>query len=411
MHIHKSIIVSIFIIIVMSVSLSYGKESVKGKKYYQDLGDSLKRAGKLEEALQAYEKAKALDGKDDELIKDIATVQKWLRRYRESEASLKEVLTLDPHDREARDDLRSLQLRRGIKIWGWFGGYEPDYTTKSYETMIFYGGLDSMDIYGGYGYSDQVYYTRNKIYGKAYYFYNPRSYLKGGFYFKNYNYPADSTGKPNPDSNSYDKVPSIELEVSHMFPEDIRGTLTYEFFTPSFFYDKDTRANNYKIGGELEFLFPIRGLKGTLVYAMLHDPDPDRTRIKGRGTPPASATSITYRNTSLFGGSVKYTHEPWEIKFKYFPNRDLDNSYAYSFFTTIGYEFNNRLRGRFDHVFDKYSSQSNFSGKTANVVLLSAFYKLMPYMEIGGGYKYIDIPRGIENRIFISILYKTGIWL
>lgn len=399
------------VILVVPLCITFAGENRDTTEYYHSLGDTLRKEGRLTEALKAYEKARALDGKDKELLKHIGTVEKWLREFRAAETSFKEALRIDPEDREAREDLKDLRLRRGIRIWGWIGGYEPDYTTESYETMFFYGGLDSMDIYGGYGYSDQVYYTRQKIYGKGYYFYTPYSYIKGAIFIKDYNYPEDETGKPNPDSNSYDKVPSIEIEASHLLIHKLRATLAYEYFAPTFFYDQDTRASNYKISGEVEFPVAVEGIKGSIIYARLHDPDPDRTRIKGRPvSSPAASTEIVYRNTSLLGGSIKYDRNPWEIKLKYFPNRDLDNSYKYSFLTSAEYDFTRRFTGRIDHVFDKYSSESNFTGKTANVYMISASYEWRPDLKIGGGYKYIDIPRGIEHTGFVTITYKTGFW-
>lgn len=305
--------------------------------------------------------------------------------------------------------------KEGIQIKGWVGGWEPDYTKEGYETMLFYDGIDSLDLYAGYGYSDQVYYTRQKVYAKGYYFYNPNSYLKLDLAMKDYDYPVDpAIDKPNPDSNSYDKVPVTELEVSHWLIKTVRGTLAYEFFSPNFFYDKDTTAKNHKISAEVYYKPSPEGLRAKLIYALLRDPDPDTTEIKGRdnlNTPTGIATStdVEYRSSSLLGGALEYVRDRWEAELKYLPNRDLDNSYKYSFLTGVGYRVNPELSTRLDYVYDKYSSKSIYAGESANVYMVSALYKLTPRLDLGAGYKHIDIPRGDENTGFISISYKTGL--
>lgn len=304
---------------------------------------------------------------------------------------------------------------RGLQIRGWIGGWEPDYTKEGYEGMLFYDGLNRLNLYAGYSYSDQVYYNRKKVYVSGYYFYRPDSYMKLYLARKDYDYPVDpAVLKPNPDSNSYDKVPVAELEVSHWFIKTVRGTLAYEYFRPDFFYDQNTLAENRKISAEIYYLLPVDYLKVKVIYANLKDPDPDKTEIKGRDnlkTPigTAAVTDIRYQTSSLLGGALEFDWDQWSAELKYLPNRDLDNSYKYSFLTNVGYEFNPRLSTRLDYVYDKYSATSSFAGETAKVYMMSALYALNDRIDLGIGYKLIHVPRGNENTGFVSLSYKTGL--
>ncbi|MBI3755875.1 MAG: hypothetical protein HY265_06930, partial [Deltaproteobacteria bacterium] len=352
-----------------------------------------------------------------ELLKKIGTTQKWMRNYDDAAASYKQALQLNPKNEEAKVDLEALELKRGLRLKAMAGGWEADYTKESYEAMLSYGGIDKLDLNAGYSYADQVYYTRHKVYANGYLFYNPNSYLKLNLAYKDYNYPVDpAVQKPNPDSNAYDIVPIIELEVSHWLRKDLRGTLTYEYFRPSFFYDKDSTADNQKVSAELYYTTPLEYLRLKLMYAVLKDPDPKRTKIKGRGLnmplgTTAPATDIQYQTQSLLGVGAEYVRGKWNAELKYLPNRDLDSSYKYSLFAGVGYEFTDKITGRFDYVYDEYSSESNYSGKTAKVYLASVFYKLNPSIDLGVGYKFINLPTQNDNAGFLTIAYKTGLGL
>ncbi len=376
--------------------------------YHQLLGDALKRLGRLDEALKEYDKAKRLGGENAELYKSIGTVNKWKKNFSASREAYEKALELKPDDKEAASDLESLKLDRGLQIRGWFGGWEADYTQTSYEAMLSYGGFDRLDLYAGYSYSDQIYYTRDKFYAKGYYFYEPRSYLKFYFAYKDYDYPIDpAVKKPNPDSNSYDKVPTFEVEVAHWLTEDVRGTLIYEFYRPNFFHDKDSTANNHKLTGELYWVTPLEYLKFKVIYAILRDPDPDKTKIKGRNG--ATVTDVTYQTQQLLGGAVEYDRDRWSAELKYLPNRDLDNSYEYSILTSIGYRFTPKLKGRLDYVYDKYSNNSIYANKKAYVYMASGFYKLNEAVDLGVGVKKLDLPTTDETTGFVSVRYKTGL--
>ena len=385
--------------------------------YHKLLGDAYRKGRKLEDALSEYEKAKKLGGENAELLKGIGAAHKWMRNYDEAEMAYQKAVKLSPNDREARDDLEAIKLRKGLRLKVMLGGWEPDYTKESYEAGLSYGGIDRLDLNAGYSYADQIYYSRHKVYGSGYYFYNPDSYLKLQLAYKDYNYPVDpAVQKPNPDSNSYDTVRIFEVEGSHWFKRVLRGTLAYEYFRPTFFHDKDSAANNHKVSVELYYITPLEYLRFKAMYAILRDPDPGKTEIKGRNNPntpagTATTTDVQYQTQSLLGGGAEFSMGRWNAELKYMPNRDLDSSYKYSILAGVGYDFTERVTGRFDYVYDKYSSESNYAGKTAKVYLASVFYKLDPFVDLGVGYKYIDLPTDNDSTGFLTISYKTGLGL
>ncbi|MFQ5585622.1 MAG: tetratricopeptide repeat protein [Thermodesulfobacteriota bacterium] len=373
-------------------------------EYHHLLGEVLRNEGRLKEALREYEEAERLGGENAELLKDRGTAQKWLKKSRAAKGSYERALDLNPDDREARDDLDNLAIDRGIRLRGWIGGWETDYTKEAYEGMLSYGGVDQLDLHAGYSYSSQTFYTRDKVYAKGYYFYRPDSYFKASFALKDYDYPVSKT--PVPDSNSYDKVPIVELEGSHWFNKRARGTITYEYFRPSFFHDKDSHASNHKVTAEGYFLTPLDYLKARVIFAILRDPDPDTTTIKGRKG--AMETNVDYQLSLLLGGGVEYERDRWGAGVIILPNRDLDSSYSYSLFTNVSYKIREDLRGRVDYLYDKFSSQSNFSGETANVYMVSVLYNLNRRIDIGAGLKHIDLPTESESTGSLLLSYKTG---
>lgn len=384
-------------------------------RYHELLGDVYRKEARLEDSIGEYKKALMLGGENPWLLKNMGDVYKWMRRYGDASVSYKRALELDPNDREAKDSLADLERRKGLKLRLMTGGWEPDYTTTSYEGMVSYGGIDKLELNAGYGYADQVYYMRSKSYANGYYFYNPDSYLKLGASYKKYSYPTDpALKKPNPDSNSYQDVPSVEAEVSHWFNRSFRGTLGYEYFRPNFFYDTSTYANNHKFSADAYYITPLQFLRLELMYALLIDPNPNTTTIKGRNLnePPgvlAPSTNIKYEAQSLVGGGIDIVKGRWSGDIKYIPNRDLDSSYAYSIFAGVGYDFTDRLAGRLDYVHDRYSSNSIYSGKTADVYLASVYYRLNPSIDLGAGYKRINLPTTNENTGFFMVTYKTGL--
>ena len=306
-------------------------------------------------------------------------------------------------------------LDKGISINVWVGGWQPDYTRNAGEVMVGYKAVPSLHLYAGGGYSDQIYYELSKVYAKGYYFYKDYSYLKVSAGTRRYTYPTDAElQRPNPDSSSYEDVPNAEVEIAHWFTERLQGTAFAEYFSPNFYYDTSARADNVKTGLEAYYLTPVDGLRVKIMYAILRDPDPNKTEIKGRDNyatpePVATQTHVVYRRTDLLGGALEAEQGSWQGEVKYLPNRDLDNSYDYSVLTYVAYRFTNTALGRADYVYDKYSKSSNYAGKTANVYLLSAFYEATPALKLGAGVKYIDLPARNDKSVFISLTYKTGV--
>lgn len=306
-------------------------------------------------------------------------------------------------------------LDKGLSFKAWFGGWEPDYTKTAGEVMLGYKAVPSLHLYAGGGYADQIYYETRKVYAKGYYFYENNSYLKFSAGYKQYTYPVDAAlQRPNPDSSSYLDVPNAEVEVAHWFHERLRGTAFVEYFRPDFYHDSAAYANNVKTGVEAYYLTPLDGLRVKIMYALLRDPDPNKTEIKGRDNyatpaPTATRTQVVYRTTDLLGGALEAEEGRWQGEVKYLPNRDLDNSYDYSVLTYVACRFTERTLGRADYVYDRYSSDSNYAGKTAHVYLLSAYYDATPALTLGLGVKYIDLPSRNDGTGFISLSYKTGV--
>lgn len=382
--------------------------------YHQLLGDAYRNNGRLNESIEQYKAAEKLSGPDSELYKKMGTAYKWKRDYPAATGFFEKALELNPGDAEAAEDLESIKRKRGFAVRVSIGGWEPDYTTESFEVALSYSGLRNLELNAGYGYADQIFYERTKLFASAYYFYSGHSYLKLYAARKDYDYPAAST-QLQPDSNAYDAVPAYEVELSHWLSHRLRATLAYEFFTPSFFHDPDSTANNHKVSGELYYLTPIEGLRLKAIGAVLRDPDPDKSQVKkpdDLSTPlideSVASTNIIYQTQTFFGGAVEYAKDRWNAEIKYLPNRDLDSSYDWSIIAGFAYRITDALTGRLDYVHDKYSSESNLAGKTADVYMASAYYALNPSVDIGAGYKRIELPGEDKNAFFLTLTYRTG---
>lgn len=383
--------------------------------YHKLRGDVFRRTGRLKDAIYEYDRAKQLGMDDNELHKGYATAYRLLREYVKAEAEYKRALEIKPDDREAAEDLDALQKRRGFKVKLMAGGSEADYTKRNYEVSAAFSGFLKTDINAGYSYADQIFYTRDKIYANAYYFFEPTSYVKSGVSRKDYNYPVDpALQAPNPDSNSYDMVYAAELEVSHWFTPKVRVTGGYEFFRPNFFHDRGTSVINHKVSGDAYYITGYDPLRLKAMFSVLRDPDPSKTFIKGRGLNMplgqfATATSVVHQTQALAGFGAELQYPSLSVDLKYMPNRDLDSSYSYSIFAGLGYDFTDKINGRIDYLHDAYSNKSIYAGKTANVYMLSVMYAVSPYSDVGLGYKRIDIPNRIDNAFFVNLTLKTGL--
>lgn len=307
------------------------------------------------------------------------------------------------------------QLDDSIRINIWYGGWEADYTKTAYEMMFSYRNISDLHLYAGFGDAEQVFYDRSKTYAGAYYFYQDYSYFKLFFSEKNYEYPLDpQTLVANPDSSSYDQVPGVEFEISNLFSNGFRATVGYEVTQPNFFYDPDRSIENIKLYTELSIPTVIPQLRTKLYAALLRDPDPKLTEIKGRDNPHTSGgiaaiTTVKYQTSTHKGVAIEYIANIWELEIKYLENRDLDGSYDYSLLNQYIYRLDPKRYLQFDYVYDTYSNESYLAGKTADVIMLSYYQEISAKYKFGIGYKQISVPDSDDSTAFISLQVKTGV--
>lgn len=302
-------------------------------------------------------------------------------------------------------------VRRDLRIRMDLGGTEPGTSKQAFEGVVAYRGVQPWELQAGYTYSDNIAYTSNRGYLTAYRFYDDgMSYVKADATLRKYDYPIDPSIKaPNPDSNSYDWVPRGELEVSHRLSDMFRVGLQYQLFPANFFHDTSSWAVNNKVSGSFE-VRPVQQVTLGVRAAVLRDPDPNKTLIKGRPTPTspgpapgqvnpcdapvvcATSTSVVYRTTSLFGGFGAIDLGRVAAKLEYLPNRDLDNSYDWSLLSTLELRFTDKISLRLEEVHDTYSTVSNFSGRTANIYMAAAGYRWSDALALRAGYRFVDVP-------------------
>jgi hypothetical protein len=305
-------------------------------------------------------------------------------------------------------------LRRGLTLRADLGGTEPGTSKQAFEGVVRYGGLDQIELQGGYSYSDQVYFQSNRGFVTAYRFYGAdESYVKGDLTLRKYDYPINpGVLRPTPDSNSYDWVPRGELELSHAFGAPLRLGLAYQLFPANFFYDTSTWTVNQKLSGQLE-VRPIGQLRLRVIAAVLRDPDPRRTEILGRTSPVTGAvapqTNVVYRTTSLLGGAAAVVLERVSLELQYLPNRDLDNGYAWSLLSTADIRVTSRLDVRLQEVHDEYSSVSNYAGKTGEIYMAAGVFKLTEAVRLRGGFRYVDAPSRRGGTAILGFEWRTGL--
>jgi hypothetical protein len=311
--------------------------------------------------------------------------------------------------------------RKDLRVRLDLGGTEPGTSKQAFEGVASYRGAAPYEVQAGYTYTDQVFYQSNRGFLTVYRFYDDElSYVKADATLRRYAYPIDpSIRAPNPDSNSYEWVPRGELEWSHRLSEAWRGELQYQIFPANFFWDKSSWAVNNKLSAALAFR-AIPQLTLAARAAVLRDPDPNGTQIKGRPIPGslpanpgggvcdtpavcATRTSVVYRTTSLVGGSAALDLGRMGVKVEYLPNRDLDNSYAWSLLSTLDLRFSDRLEVRLQEVHDAYSSLSNFPGHTAEIAMGVVGYKVSEAFRLRAGYKYVDAPTRTGGTILVGL--------
>jgi tetratricopeptide (TPR) repeat protein len=370
-------------------------------------GDRLRAEGRHPEALVAYQAALSAGGDSAETWKRIGWSFRSMHRIPAAIEALETAIQIDPADREAREDLAALRRTRGLAARAWLGGTEPGTSKQAVEGQLRYAGFDRLELQAGAGWSDNIFYESAKGYATAYFFYAAGSYVKGDLSLRRYAYSG--ANRPTPDSNAYDLVPRVELEVSHRFGEAVRAGLAYQLFTPNFFYDSQTWIINHKATAELVVELGL-GFSISGTGALLVDPDPARTSIKGRplpGAPPgttctpgvaapdcASATKVVTRRELLLGGGVAWSGERVNTSLRVIPNRDLDSSYAWSLLAGLQVRPVERLSFDLQWILDRYATASGptFAGKDGNIVWLHAGYQLTPALLVGGGFKFVANP-------------------
>ena len=305
-------------------------------------------------------------------------------------------------------------LRRSLTLRADLGGTEPGTSKQAFEGVLRYGGFDRLELQAGYSYTDQVYFQSNRGFLTAYRFYGDGgSYVKGDFTLRKYDYPVDPTiRRPAPDSNSYDWVPRGELELQHVFADPLRIGVAYQLFPANFFYDSTTWTVNQKVSGQLE-VRPLPPVRLKVIGAVLRDPDPRRTEIAGRTSPVtgavASQTNVVYRSTSLLGGAAALALDRVALEAQYLPNRDLDNGYAWSLLSTLDLHATPWLDVRLQEVHDEYSSVSNYPGKTAEIYMGAAVFKLSEALRLRGGFRYVDAPTRRGGTAIAGFEWRTGL--
>jgi len=396
-------------------------------------GDAQRRAGDYDAALATYEEARAAgDGAQAEVEKRLGWTLRALRRFAAAERALVQATRLDPSDREAQDDLASLRRSRGLRLSGWLGGDEPGTSKQAVNLEAWYGGLDRLEVKAGYGYSDAIFYSSQKGFASAYWFYAADSYLQADFTWRRYSYPLDpAVQQPNPDTTSYEQVPRGTLELQHWLGKGLRATLAYQLYAPNFWHDKSTRIVNHKATAEVMVPLP-GGLRAGALVGALRDPDPDRTTIVGRRDPtvaqppppapqiPAASTRVVYRVEPLLGGFVGLDAGRWSLEVKGLTNRDLDRSYAFSLISTAAVQPVERAEIALAWIFDLYGNQSSFPKKQGNVLWASGRYWILPQLALGGGVKWVrnpspanrdpNPPSRNDPTLLLNLEYRTGIF-
>lgn len=367
------------------------------------LGDAYRHEGNASAAEREYREALNLGIRDSELLSNLATVDKWNRHFSEARKLYKRQIEFSPFPNEVRKDLEDLNYQRGVSLFSAYGGWETDSTTKGWQTDLFYGGFDRIDPYAGASYSDKYFYTRRSYYGKAYAFLSPSVYTKFSFEQDSYNYPVAVT--PVPDANAYKHVPTIGVELSGKVTSRIQGTIAYEFFRPTFFFQQDEHASNHKLSGDIDYQTVWRPLSLQLKAATLRDPDPSRTTVDK----PNHIVVPVYGKQFLVGGGATVSLPRFEVSTIMLPNRDLDRSTSYSFLSACTVQLRQNLKLRAGHVYDNYSNQSVFTGRTAQVFNAGVSWKAARWSEISFGGKVVRRPVRNDQAIYITTRFRLPI--
>lgn len=365
-------------------------------KAHELLGDVFRQQGDGNNAEREYRRAIDLGNHDLSLLKSMATVQKWNRRYSRAQLSYERALEIAPWDRNARAELDDLRYQRGLTFFAAYGGWETDSTTKGWQTELSYSGFDHVTPYAGMSYADKYFYTRRSYYGKAYAFFSPTGYVKFNFEQKNYTYPVATN--PIPDANAYQNVPSMGVEIAGDLRPNLRASLGYEFYRPNFFFAPGDHASNHKLSGELSYRTRWKPLQLRLMTAVLRDPDPNRTIIDKANR----KVSVGYATQYLAGGGADFSFRRFEAGFLVLPNRDLDRSTDYSWLGNVTVPLSPSFKVKGGYVYDRYSSQSVFTGKNAQIYNAGVSWQTTPWLELTLGGKAVRRPIRNEQAVYIT---------
>jgi hypothetical protein len=158
--------------------------------------------------------------------------------------------------------------------------------------------------------------------------------------------------------------------------------------------------------------------------ALLRDPDPRTTLVRGRPLPNApagtdcaatptspdcaAATRVSYRTSSLFGGWAAVTLDRVGVKLEFLPNRDLDNSYDWSLLSTLDLRLTDRVDVRLQEVHDAYATTSNYPGKTAEILMGAVGYRASDALKLRAGYRYVDTPLRTGGTAVVGLEFRPG---
>lgn len=364
------------------------------------LGEVYQQEGDVKGAEQEYRRAIDLGNRQTGVLKSLATVEKWNHHYSKAQSLYERALEISPGDRDARSELEDLQYKRGLVLFGAFGGWETDSTTKGWQSEASYGGMDHFAPYVGAAYADKYFYTRRSYYGKAYAFFSSTGYVKFNFEQKNYDYPIATN--PVPDANAYQRVPSFGVEVAGDLSRNLRASLGYEFFRPNFFFGPGDHANNHKVTADISYKTAWKPLQLRLIGAVLRDPDPARTVVDKVN----KKVSVAYATQYLAGGGADFSFRRFEAELLVLPNRDLDRSTDYSVLGNLTIPLSSALKLKGGYVYDHYSSQSVFTGKKAQIYNAGLSWKVSPWLELSAGGKIIDRPIRSGHAAYVTTSFR-----
>ncbi|MGA2762919.1 MAG: tetratricopeptide repeat protein [Spirochaetia bacterium] len=416
----RSAVLGLICILALPV-IALAQASLPADASVQDMlarGDALRHQGDYTGALAVYQQAISGGGESAEAWKRVAWAQKALRHFSEARDAFEKALALDPNNREARDDLASLNLSRGLTLSGWMGGTEPGTSRTAADGEVWFGGIDSLDLLAGGGWTDNIFYTSWKGFATAYWFFLPESYakLKLGLYGYTYTLANGSV----PDSSAYQYDPRVQAEVSHWFTGYLRAGLAYQLDVPNFQYDTSTWIMTHKLTTELETR--LGGLHFWATGGMLYDPDPNLTVIANSPSNTTLApTSVVYRFDFLYGAGASFDGNIWSIGARFLTNRDLDSSYAWSIISRFTLQPLDRLSFDLEWILDQYSANAGppYSNTFGSILWGEAGYEVLRGVVLSAGVKWVDNPgpTSVTNAsarndvsLLLNLRYRTGLY-